>query len=68
MDELVKLVSKKVGISDAQARQAVETVVGFLKTRLPDPLADQVENLLEGGEGLDLDDLTKNLGGLLGNR
>ena len=68
MDELVKLVSKKVGISDAQARQAVETVVGFLKTRLPAPLANQVENLLEGGEGLDLDDLTKNLGGLLGNR
>ena len=39
MDELVKLVVDKVGISEAQAKQAVEVVVGFLKDSLPEPIA-----------------------------
>jgi nucleoid DNA-binding protein len=35
MDELVKLVSKKTGIPEAQAKIAVETVMDFLKKKLP---------------------------------
>jgi uncharacterized protein (DUF2267 family) len=66
MDELVKLVSDKVGISEKQAKQAVETVMGFLKDKLPAPIAGQVEGLLSGGEMPDLGDLGKSLGGLLG--
>ena len=34
MDELVKLVADKVGISEAQAQQAVEIVLSFLKETL----------------------------------
>lgn len=34
MEELIKLVSSKVGISEDQARSAVETVVSFLKAKL----------------------------------
>ncbi len=56
MDELVKMVAKKVGISEAQAKQAVETVLGFLKDKLPGPLAGQLDAILEGDMG-GLDDL-----------
>ena len=48
MDELIKLVSKKAGISDAQATQAVETVMGFIRTKLPAPLAKSLGGLLGG--------------------
>lgn len=67
MEELVKLVSQKTGIPENTARQAVDTVLGYLKERLPDPIAGQVEALLAGG-GLpdDLGDIAKGLGGLLG--
>ncbi len=46
MDELVKLVSQKTGISEDQARQAVTVVVNFLKERLPAPLAGQIDNVI----------------------
>jgi hypothetical protein len=65
MDELVKLVSEKVGINEEQARQAVETVVGFLKEKLPEPLAGQLEAALEGDLG-DLGGLSGSIGKLFG--
>jgi len=70
MDELIKLVTQKAGISADQAKQAVNTVMGFLKDRLPAPLASQIEGLLGGGSGLadKAKDLTKGLGGLLGKK
>ncbi|MFN2289768.1 MAG: hypothetical protein ACK2UC_01135 [Anaerolineae bacterium] len=67
MDELVKLVSKKVGIPEAQARQAVEVVVDFLKKQLPQPIAAQVEAAAKGDVG-DLGDLAGSLGGMLGKK
>lgn len=48
MDELVKLVVQKTGISEDQARQAVTVVINFLKERLPAPIASQVDGLLSG--------------------
>lgn len=48
MDELINMVSSKVGISTDQARQAVNMVLGFLKDRLPAPVASQVDGLLSG--------------------
>ncbi len=54
MEELIKMVVKKVGISEAQAKQAVETVLGFLKDKLPEPIAGQLDAALEGDmSGLD---------------
>lgn len=64
MDEIVKLVSEKSGISESQARTAVQTVMGFLKERLPSPLDQQVEKVLKGGSADLSDDLQKGLGGL----
>ena len=48
MDELVNLVADKVGIPEAQAKQAVEVVLGFLKENLPEPLAGQIDGVLSG--------------------
>ncbi len=61
MDELVKQVAQRTGISEAQARTAIETVVGYLKTKLPAPVATQIDAVLSGGE---MPDLAKGLGGL----
>ncbi|MGD8902081.1 MAG: hypothetical protein PVI67_00815 [Anaerolineae bacterium] len=65
MDELVKLVSEKVGINEDQARQAVKTVVGFLKEKLPEPLAGQLGAALEGDTS-DLGDMAGSIGKLFG--
>lgn len=67
MDELIKLVSQKTGLPEAQAKVAVETVIGYLKDKLPAPLASQVDNLMGGSSGSDnLGGIAKGLGSLLG--
>lgn len=72
MDELIKLVVSKTGISEGQARSAVETVAGFLKDKLPAPLAGHVDSALgAAGQNLgnvDLGGLASGLGGLFGNK
>jgi hypothetical protein len=68
MDELIKLVAQKTGISPDQARAAVETVVGFLKQKLPAPIAGQLDGVLAGGAASGADDALKGLGGLLGGK
>jgi hypothetical protein len=71
MDQLVKMVSDKTGISESQAQQAVNVVLGFLKERLPEPVASQLD-AVAGGKKLDslgdLGDLGGQLGGLLGKK
>lgn len=47
MDELIKLVQAKTGLSKAQSRKAVEVVLGFLKERLPKALAGQIDAALK---------------------
>jgi len=66
MEELIKLVAQRTGISQDQAKAAVETVVGFLKEKLPAPLAGQIDGLLSGGATPDLGNLAQGLGGILG--
>jgi hypothetical protein len=70
MDELVKLVSEKSGISQDQAKMAVETVVGFLKSQLPAPIAGQIDALLGGGAGTmdTVSNVVQGLGGLFGRK
>jgi hypothetical protein len=51
MEEIIRQVTERAGISEAQARTAVETVVGFLKNRLPEPLAGQLEGFVGGASG-----------------
>ena len=64
MDELVKLVAKKTGLSQDQAKTAVTLVVDYLKKKLPAPVAGQIDTVLGGGTV----DVVKGLGGLLGKK
>ena len=74
MDKLLELVQEKAGISAEQAQKAIEAVMGFMKDKLPGPLASQLEKFVGGGDGDGGDDegggmlggLTDKLGGLLG--
>jgi uncharacterized protein (DUF2267 family) len=66
MDELIKLVTSKTGISEEQAKGAVQTVLGFLKEKLPAPIAAQVEGVINGTTSPN--DLIQGLGGLFGHK
>lgn len=50
MEELIKLVSEKTGITPDQAKSAIETIAGFLKDKLPGGFGEQITNFLEGKE------------------
>lgn len=63
MDQLIKLVAQKSGITEQQAQTAVKTVLDFIKEKLPPNLASQVDNLA-AGKNIDLG----GLGGLFGGR
>lgn len=68
MEELVKQVASKTGISEDQARSAVTTVLGFLKDRLPEPIAGQLDNVVSGGGAAagGLGDIASKVGGIFG--
>jgi len=51
MEQLINLVVQRTGISPTQAQQAVQTVFGYLRDKLPGPLASQVENAIGGQMG-----------------
>lgn len=66
MDEIIKTITEKTGISEDQARQAAQATVDFIKTKIPPMFATQLDHLLQGdsakpagGGGI--------LGGLFGN-
>ncbi len=69
MDELVKMVAEETGLPEAQARKAAEAVVKFLKTKLPEPLAGQVDTFLENEGTADAaQDLLKKGLGMFGKK
>lgn len=66
MDQLIEQITSKTGISDDQARQVVQIVAGFLKDKLPAPLAGQLDAVLGGGAQSGGDAIKDALGGLGG--
>jgi hypothetical protein len=65
MDEMIKAVAEKAGISPDQAKMAVETVVGMLKDKLPAPAKMALDGIMGGGT--DAADAAKGaLGGIAG--
>jgi len=82
MEELVDLVSKKTGLNKEQASAAAKIVLDFVKSKLPAPVAAQVDAVLSGsGSGalgaaasaledgkIDASDAANLLGGLLGGK
>lgn len=75
MDELIKMIAGKFNLPEETAKTVVETVLGFLKTKLPEPIASQLEGLVsgqvsaadlnKGGEG---EGLLGKLSGLFGKK
>ncbi len=66
MEEIVKLVQERTGLSEEQARSVVETVAGFIKDKLPEPIAGQIDSVLSGNMGDIADQAQSMLGGLGG--
>jgi hypothetical protein len=68
-DELVEMVMEKTGLSKEMATRAADTVIGFLKTKLPGPVATQLDAALssEGGSD-DIGKVAGQLGGMLGKK
>ena len=73
MEELVRQITERTGISAPQARQAIEMVVDFAKQKLPAPLAGQLDSFLGnesavGGASAEVQDHLSKLGGMFGNK
>lgn len=71
MDELVNQVAQRTGLAPDKARTAVDTVLGFLKTRLPAPIASQLDGALSGESGGmagGLGNAAESLGGMFGKK
>ena len=72
MEQLISLVSQKTGLPPEGARKAVETVLGFLKDKLPPAIGSQIDGVISsggaagGGAAGGLGDVAKGLGGMLG--
>ena len=46
MKELINVIVQKTGISEENAQKSVQVTLGFLKTKLPTPLAAQLDSFL----------------------
>ncbi len=70
MESLIKMVTEKAGISESQAKTAVEAVMSFLKDKMPGGIGSQVESFVKGG-GSDSGDMAgkikEKVGGFFGN-
>jgi hypothetical protein len=44
--ELIKTVAQRTGLGEDKARMAAEAVLGFLKERLPAPIASQLDSVV----------------------
>jgi len=64
MEEMIQQVIAKTGIDATKAKTAVETVLNLIKSKLPEPLAAQLDGLLGGGGNPT--DLLGKLGGMFG--
>lgn len=69
MNELIQKIVERTGINQEQAQKAVEMVAGFLKERLPSPMAGHLDSVLgQGGsaQGSSVADAAKGLGSKFG--
>lgn len=65
MEQLIKMVAENTGISEDAAKTAVETVINFLKDKLPEPIDSQLDAILSG-EILDKGGFLDKIKGLFG--
>ncbi len=63
-EQVINLIVKKTGITQENAQKAVLVVFDFLKTKLPAPIASQLEPFLTGGTG-NTSGITQQAGGFV---
>jgi nucleoid DNA-binding protein len=70
MNEIIQRLIEKTGLPEDQARMAVDTVVNFLKEKLPGPVAAQIDGLIAGDWGISgkAGEMATSLGGLFGSK
>ena len=47
--DLIRMVAERTGMSEDKARSAAETVIGYLRDKLPEPMSSQLDNIAGGG-------------------
>jgi len=71
MNELIQRVIERTGLPEDKAAAAVQTVIGFLKEKLPGPVASQLDGVA-GGTGAGMTDkiggVGSSLGGMFGGK
>ena len=65
MEQIIKMITEKTGISNEQAESAVNVVTDFLKEKLPAGMGNQLDGLLKGDTS-SLGDMTGGLNDKLG--
>lgn len=50
MEELLKTVAEKTGLPADKAQGAIEAVIDFLKEKLPEPIAGQLDKFIGGDD------------------
>ncbi len=65
MNELIKIIVQKTGISQENAQKSAQAVVDFLKSKLPAPVAAQLDSFLSGETSGGVNALTEQAGGFL---
>lgn len=66
MEDLIKLVKAKTGISAPKSKIAVETVMIYLRSKLPGDIASQVDKYLNADEPSESDEMISRLKDTLG--
>ncbi|MGK0189331.1 MAG: hypothetical protein ACI9R3_005148 [Verrucomicrobiales bacterium] len=69
MDELKAQLMEKLGLAESTSTQAIETVLGFVKDKLPENVSGMLDSVMSGenaGDGL-MDAAKGKLGGMLGS-
>lgn len=49
MDQLIQQLRDRVGLDEDKAREAADTAISFIREKLPEPIAGQLDGLLSGG-------------------
>jgi uncharacterized protein (DUF2267 family) len=49
MEELIRQVTERTGISEDQARTAIDTVMGYMRDKLPASASGMLDGALGGG-------------------
>lgn len=71
MKGLINQLTAKLNISEKQAEEAIQTVMGFVRDKFPD-VGRQLDGLVakmdKEGDGLDVDDVKDAIGGFFGKK